>query len=318
MDNSENNAGITRVGVVGTGVIGASWAAYFLAHGLDVMATDPADGAEARLRADVARFWPTLERAGLPEGASQDRLSFTPDLAAALENVQLVQENGPERIDFKIELYRQMDAATAQDVILASSSSTLPVSRMQSACAHPERVVLAHPFNPPHVVPLVEIGGGNHTADWAIDKAFDFYAAIGRKPIRVRQEVFGHIANRLQAALWQEAYSLVERGIATVADVDTAIAWGPGMRWAMAGPFLNQHFSGGAGGIAHVLAHLGPPTEAIFRDLQDVHLSPELCAKIVAQTDEMIGDADAAEVERNRDALIVDLAKRKAGVKLVP
>jgi 3-hydroxyacyl-CoA dehydrogenase len=298
---------IRTVAIVGTGVIGASWAALFLSHGLDVVATDPAPGAEDRLRADVAAT-------GL---AARGRLTFVGDVAEAVADADFVQENGPERIEVKHSLFAVLDAATRPDVVLASSSSGLLPTEIATACpAHPERVLIGHPFNPPHLLPLVEVVPGERTGDDAVARAMDFYTALGRKPIRLRHELPGHVANRLQAALWREAYSLVDRGVATVADIDTAIANGPGLRWALLGPFAVQHLSGGPGGIAHVLEHLGPPTEAWWRDMGDPSLTPELAAKIVAGVEaefaaELDG-ADQAELVARRDAALRALLASKA------
>jgi 3-hydroxyacyl-CoA dehydrogenase len=169
-----------------------------------------------------------------------------------------------------------MDALLPAHVILASSSSGLQMSKVQAACVHPQRVVLGHPFNPPHIIPLVEVIGGEQTSPEAVQQAMDFYAAIGKKPIHPLKEVKGHIANRLQAALWREAFHLVEQGVATTADIDTAIAYGPGLRWALMGPFLNLHLSGGAGGIGHLLDHLGPPIESWWADLGQPAIRPRL------------------------------------------
>lgn len=302
--------GIDTVAVVGTGVIGASWAAHFLAHGLDVVATDPASGAEERLRADVAAHWPVLQPV---EGASPERLTFTADPAEAVADADFVQESGPEREDVKHALYAALDEAAQPDVVLASSSSGMLPSVIARGCPrHPERVVIGHPFNPPHLIPLVEVVPGEKTSEAAVERALAFYAAVGKKPIRLRQELPGHVANRLQAALWQEAYSLVDRGVATVADIDTAIAHGPGLRWAVLGPFLNQHLSGGPGGIAHVLQHLGPPTEAWWRDLGRVTLTPELTAKLVAGVDDELAGVDPAELVARRDAVLTALLAAKA------
>ena len=305
---------VQRVAVVGTGVIGISWAAHFLAHGLDVVATDPAPGAEERLRADVAAIWPTVQPVA---GASLERLSFTADAGAAAAGADFVQENGPEREDVKHRLFAVLDEAARPEVVLASSSSgLLPSVIGRGAPGHPERVLIGHPFNPPHLIPLVEVVPGEKTAEEAVKAAIAFYAAVGKKPIRLRQEVPGHIANRLQAALWQEAYSLVERGVATVADIDTAIANGPGLRWAVLGPFLNQHLSGGPGGIAHILEHLGPPTEKWWRDLGQVTLTPELVAKLVAGVDEELAGVDPAELAARRDVVLNALLAAKAQTEL--
>ena len=299
-----------NIGVVGTGVSGASWAAHFLAHGHDVVATDPAPGAEDRLRADVAAHWPVLQPV---EGASPERLTFTADPAAAVADADFVQENGPEREDIKHALYAVLDEAARPDVVLASSSSGMLPSVIARGCPrHPERVVIGHPFNPPHLIPLVEVVPGEKTSEATVERALAFYAAVGKKPIRLHQEVPGHVANRLQAALWQEAYSLVERGVATVADIDAAIANGPGLRWAVLGPFLNQHLSGGPGGIAHILEHLGPPTEEWWRDLGRVTLSPELNAKLVSGVDDELAGIDPAELVARRDAVLTTLLAAKA------
>jgi len=302
--------GIGTVAVVGTGVIGASWAAHFLAHGMDVTATDPAPGAEERLRADVAAHWPVLQPV---EGASPERLTFTSDPAAAVADADFVQENGPEREDVKNALYAALDEAARPDVVLASSSSgMLPTVIARGAARHPERVLVGHPFNPPHLIPLVEVVPGERTSQEAVEAATAFYAAVGKRPIRLRQELPGHVANRLQAALWQEAYSLVERGVATVADIDAAIANGPGLRWAVLGPFLNQHLSGGPGGIAHILEHLGPPTQEWWRDLGRVTLSPELNAKLVSGVDDELAGTDPGELVARRDAVLTTLLAAKA------
>ncbi|MFD8594313.1 3-hydroxyacyl-CoA dehydrogenase NAD-binding domain-containing protein [Kitasatospora sp. NPDC059646] len=287
-----------KVAVVGAGVIGASWTTLFLTHGHEVVATDPAPGAERRLRAAVT--------------ADQGRLSFTPDLAEAVADAGFVQENGPERPELKDEVFAVLDAAAPAGTVLASSSSGLLPSRIQQACAaHPERVLVGHPFNPPHLVPLVEVVPGARTSEAAVERAVDFYRGLGRRPIRLRRELPGHVANRLQAALWREAYSLVEQGAASVADIDTAIAHGPGLRWALLGPFLNQHLSGGPGGIAHVLEHLGPPMEEWWADLGAPRLTPELARAIAdGVRDELAGTAEA-DLVAERDALLTLLLDAK-------
>ncbi len=306
---------VKRVAVVGTGVIGASWAAYFLAQGLDVEATDPSPGAEQRLRETVARLWPSMERIGLRPGASQDRLRFHADLPDALKDVDFVQENGPENLEFKIDLFGRMDAALPADVVLASSSSGLLISKVQSACRHPQRVVLGHPFNPPHLIPLVEVIGGEHTSPEMLKAAMDFYTAIGKSSVNPRKEVKGHIANRLQAALWREAFHLVDQGVATVRDIDVAISQGPGLRWALLGPFMNLHLSGGQGGIEHLLDHLGGPIEDWWKDLGAPSMTPELKRKVAEQMREVLATADEARFVPERDRLLLDViaAKKESG-----
>lgn len=303
-----------RIAVVGTGVIGASWAAYFLAKGFDVAATDPADGAEKRLRTLVDGFWPALEHIGLAAGASRSRLRFDPDIARAVEGCAFIQENGPERVNVKRDLLARISAVAPSDSLIATSSSGILISDIQDAAAYPERVLLGHPFNPPHLIPLVEVVGGRMTSEDAIKKALTFYGSIGKKPIHIRREVKGHVANRLQAALWREAFYLVEQGIASVEDVDTAIAHGPGLRWALLGPFLNLHLSGGAGGIAHVLEHLGPPLESWWRELGNVTLNEELNDTITLGVTDELGAADLAHLTSQRDDMLLALLRLKAGM----
>jgi len=312
-DPSTRGKTVKRVAVVATGVIGASWAAHFLAHGLNVVATDPAPDAEERLHADVDAIWPTLERLGLAGFASRGRgrLRFERDLETAVEGADFVQENGPEREDFKIDLFKRLDAALPPEVILSSSSSGLSTTRIQSECVHPERVVVAHPFNPPHLIPLVEVVGGRHTSEDTVLAAIAFYAGIGKHPIRVRHEIKGHIANRLQAALWREAFHLVELGVASVEDVDTAIAEGPGLRWSVMGPFLNLHLSGGDGGIEHLLEHLGGPISTWWKDLGCPELSPALSAKVGRGVIDSMRGRSRRAAESARDELLVELIKNK-------
>ena len=301
-----------KIAVVGTGVIGASWAAYFLARGFDVAATDTANGAERRLRAMVDEFWPALERMGLAEGASRSRLSFHPDIMRAVEGCAFIQENGPERVDVKRDLLARISTAAPSDGLIATSSSGILISDIQDAATNPERVVLGHPFNPPHLIPLVEVVGGRLTSEDTINKALTFYGSIGKRPIHIRREVKGHVANRLQAALWREAFYLVEQGIASVEDVDTAISQGPGLRWALLGPFLNLHLSGGAGGIEHVLEHLGPPLESWWGDLGDITLNEELNEAVARGVIEELRGADLAHLTSRRDDMLLALLQLKA------
>src|ERR1700752_2790693 len=218
-----NTKPIRRIAIIGTGVIGASWTSLFLAKGLQVVATDVAPNAEAALKKFVETAWPALKRLGLSAEASQSNLKFTADLAQAVAGVDLVQENGPERIDFKQKLYGQLDELLSPEVIIASSSSGLTMSEIQKgAAAHPERCVIAHPFNPPHLIPLVEIVGGAKTSEETIRRATEFYKSIGKRPVRVNKEMPGHVANRLQSAVQREVYYLVAEGIISAADVDTA------------------------------------------------------------------------------------------------
>jgi len=304
---------VTRAAVIGTGVIGAGWAALFLARGLDVTAWDPAVAAEERLRGDVAAMWPVLTRLGLAEGASQDRLTFATSVADAVAEADVAQESGPEVLEPKQALIAEIDAAAPAHAVIASSSSGQLPSDLQRTCGHhPERVLVGHPFSPAHLVPLVEVVPGRRTDPDVADRALAFYRALGKRPILVRQELPGHVTNRLQVALWREAYALVQRGAATVADIDAAIANGPGLRWALLGPLVNQHLGGGAGGMAHVLEHLGPPAEAWMNDLSPTpHLTPGLVRRLVDGVDEELAGVDQAALVAARDELLVELLERK-------
>lgn len=307
-----------RIAVVGTGVIGASWAACFLAQGYDVAATDPAPQAETALRKRVEGCWPVLERMGLAHDASPARLIFHESLESAVEGAGFIQESGPERLNIKRETLQRIGAAAPSDTLIATSSSGIRISDIQDAAAHPERVLLGHPFNPPHLIPLVEVVGGRLTSPAAIEQAMQFYTSIGKKPIHIRSEVKGHVANRLQAALWREAFHLVDQGVASVSDIDTAIAHGPGLRWALLGPFMNLHLSGGEGGLRHALEHLGPPIESWWDDLREVHLSPELNAKLVEGMDEQLAERSLSETVAQRDDVLLELLRLKAASKLLP
>ena len=309
---------IRKIGVVGTGVIGASWAAYYLAHGFDVAATDPAPQAEEKLRNLVATFWEALGKIGLAEGASLDRLTFSADLATALRDVDFVQENGPERVDIKRQLFADIAKTVGEDVIIATSSSGILISDIQDAAVNPGRIVLGHPFNPPHLIPLVEVVGGKLTTPEAIERTIAFYASVGKKPIHIRQEIKGHIANRLQAALWREAFYLVSKGVASVADIDTAIAHGPGLRWALLGPFMNLHLSGGADGIGHVIDHLGPPIESWWRDLGDLSFTPEVRTQAVDGIDEELTGRSLDELTNARDDILIQLLSLKSASEPLP
>src|SRR5258705_6442905 len=299
---------INTVAIIGTGVVGASWAALFLAKGLKVVATDVAPDADASLRHFVEAAWPALKRLGLAPGASQSNLKFTADLPTAVRNANFVQENGPERIDFKKKLYGQLDELLLPDVIIASSSSGLTMSEIQSGCpSHPERCVIGHPFNPPHLVPLVEIVGGAKTSEETIQRAWEFYAAMGKKPIRLNKEVPGHVANRLQSALSREVYHLVSEGVVSAEDVDTALSWGPGLRWGIMGSLLLNHLGGGQGGIEHFFQQFAGPMTAWWKVLGEPVLTPEVQKKLIDSVRTEVGSRSIDELAAERDELLLAL-----------
>ena len=304
---------IRRIAIVGTGVIGASWAAEYLAHGFDVVATDPAPNAEANLRKYVDDAWPALTEMGLSPKASRERLSFTLDMKAAVSQVDLVQENGPERPEFKIKLFADIDASTPVDSIIASSSSGITMSVTQSACKHPERCVIGHPFNPPHMIPLVEVVGGEKTSPETVQRAIEFYASIGKKPIHLRKEVVGHVANRLQAALYREVVNLIHLGVLNVADADTAVSWGPGLRWGVMGPNMLFHLGGGAGGIKHFMDHLSGPLATWWKDLGSFMEWPDGSKQTII--DGVLQEADGRTLDQlaeTRDEVLLGLRQLRA------
>ncbi|RLV48232.1 3-hydroxyacyl-CoA dehydrogenase [Nocardioides mangrovicus] len=276
---------ISTVAVIGTGAIGTSWVQLALEHGFVVHASDPAPRE-------------------MPDGTV-----FFDDPGEAVAEADLVIECGPERVDLKRELFAQLDAAARPDVVLASSSSGIGPSQFQDACAHPERVLVAHPFNPPHLIPLVEVVGGRLTSEAAIETTMSAMRDLGRRPVRVNMELPGHVVNRLQAALWREAYDLVGRGAISVADLDAAVAYGPGLRWALLGPIATQALSGGEGGLAHVLEHLGPPTYGWWETLRTPEVTPELERALVEGVEAELAGQD--DVRERRDAALAALAALK-------
>lgn len=304
---------IRRVTIIGTGVIGASWAALYLAKGLEVAATDIAPNAEAGLKRFVDAAWPALERLGLAPGASRSKLSFTPKIEAAVSGTDLLQENGPERLDFKQKLYGQLDDLLPAEVIIASSSSGLTMSEIQLGCrSHPERCVIGHPFNPPHLVPLVEIVGGAKTSQETIERVAEFYQAIGRRTVWVRKEMPGHVANRLQAALAREVYYLVADGVVSAADVDTALCWGPGLRWGLMGNMLLNHLGGGEGGIEHFFEQFTRPMAAWWKSLGNPVLTPEVQKKLIDSVHTEVGSRSIDSLAAERDDMLLGLLELRA------
>ncbi len=288
---------VTRVTCVGAGTIGSGWAAWFLAQGMDVTMTDPSPEADALARANIDQSWPVLETLGLKEGASRDRLTFDGDLASAVTDAEFIQESAPDREQLKIDLFAEIDAASPADTVIASSSSAFLPSRIQSKCRHPERVVIGHPFVPSYLVPLVEVVGGDKTSAEVMDWAYDFYMAADKVAMKLKKEIESYVANRIQHVVFQEAASLVNQGICDYEDIDTAVAYGPGMRWAFAGPVMCYNLGGGKGGIRHMIDHFGWTGEE--KDKQ----------ALIAAVDRMVGSASVEELERWRDANLLTMLK---------
>src|SRR5580704_17094866 len=304
---------IQSIAIIGTGVIGASWTALYLAKGLNVAATDVAPNAETALRRFVESAWPALKRLGLAPGASRLNLKFTTALAEAVKGADLVQENGPERIDFKKELYGQLDKLLPASTLIASSSSGLTMSEIQKACAnHPERCFIGHPFNPPHLIPLVELVGGAQTSAETLDRAAAFYDGLGKRTVRLKKEVPGHVANRLAAALVREVMYLVDDDVISVADVDAAVSYGPGLRWGVMGPMMLYHLGGGAGGIDHWFDQFTGPITAWWGVLGNPQITPDLRAKVTAGVMDEVAGRSLESLEQQRDRELMGLLKVRA------
>jgi carnitine 3-dehydrogenase len=304
------------VGVVGAGVIGAGWAARCLAHGLEVTAWDPAPGAETAMRASVLNAWPALTRVGLAANADPARLAFVPTLAEAVRQADFVQESAPENIELKRKLHKEIDAACRPDAVIASSSSGLLPSEIQADCRWPGRVLIGHPFNPVYLLPLVEVLGGDKTAKDALDRAAVFYRTIGMRPLMVRREVAGYIADRLQEALWREALHLVNDGVATTGEIDDAIRFGPGLRWSFMGTMLIYHLAGGEAGMRHFMEHFGPALELPWTSLKAPRLTPELIGRVVEGTAAQARGRSIRDLERYRDDCLVSVMEAVRQVKV--
>ncbi|MBS4192416.1 L-carnitine dehydrogenase [Bacillus sp. FJAT-49705] len=298
---------IKQVTVVGTGVIGNGWIARFLSQGYDVFATDPDPTAEARMRSSVDRAWPALEKLGLAAGASRDRLRFDPDLAKAVASADLIQENAPEREELKRSLLAQIDQHAKPEAIIASSTSGLMPSILQADCTHPERIIIAHPFNPVYLIPLVELVGGEKTSPEVVAAAEQFYQSIQMKPLVISAEIEGHVADRLMEAIWREALHLVNDGIATTEEVDAAIIYGPGLRWALMGPFLTLHLAGGEQGMRHMLEQFGPALKLPWTKLKAPELTEKLSNQVIDGCEQQTAGHSIAGLEERRDSFLIEL-----------
>ena len=304
--NLPEPSSVHRVGVIGAGTIGASWAAYFLARGMEVQAWDPAPDAEAALRAFVAEAWPTLDGLDVvADGAGPDRLTFHAGPAAAVDGVEFVQESAPEKLEVKRTLYAEIDTVLPGDVVMASSTSGLIMSKLQSGFTNAARFVVGHPFNPPHLIPLVEVVGGADTAASVVDWSIDFYNAHGKKAIRLNHEAPGHLVNRLQVALWREAMDAVLTGLASVEDVDAAIKYGPGLRLSVMGPFELCHLAGGPKGYSNFLDHFGDALQHWMDNMRRVELTPEVRDKLKMLVAEALGEREFASIAKERDTLLL-------------
>ena len=299
---------IQCVGIVATGYVGAGWTAFFLSRGLRVRVFARRPEAEGELRQAIETMWPDLET-GLHPNADRSAWSFTTDLESAVQGCDFVQENAAENAELKAELYQRIDAATPADVLIASSTSSLPITEIQRACRFPERCVLGHPFTPTHLMRLVEVVGGRSTDAAAVDAAMDSYRHWGKRPVRLNREIFGHIGNRLASALWREAVNLVAEGVASVKDVDTAVVEGLGRKWAIAGPFQSYHLSGGKGGFERFITSYGPGIQKRWDDLGQPRLDGELRSRLAELVQTAMRDQPVEELEQKRAALLARLSQ---------
>src|SRR3954471_22906426 len=297
--------------VIGGGVIGASWTALFLARGLRVTVSDPRPDIEPVVRAGLRAVAPTLDElgvdvAGLVEDAGA--LVFEPDVAAAVADADVVQENAPERLDLKQRVWAAVEAAAPGDALFASASSALPATAIAERMRRPERLIIGHPFNPPHLVPLVEVVPGARTDPAVVERAVAFYRAMGKRPQVVKKEVPGFVANRLQGALFREAVHLVREGVVTEQELDDIVTSSIGMRWAIAGPFETFHLGGGPGGLPAFLEHLGQSLEDVtWPSLGTPSLDESTVAMLSEQAQHFGGTVD--QLAARRDEAIVRLLR---------
>jgi carnitine 3-dehydrogenase len=313
-------AAIKTVGIAGTGLIGAGWAARLLIRGYNVIAYDVHPDAEARLKAAIKVAWPSMEKL-LGKPKKKGKLTFTIDLKEMASKADFIHEAAPEREDLKIKLFRDIDAHARPDVIIASSSSGFLPSRLQSECRHPERVIVGHPFNPVYLLPLVETVPGEKTSKQAMDRAGDYFEAIGMQVLRLKKEIEGYICDRLQEALWREALHVLDKDVGTTGDIDDSIVYSAGMRWAFMGSFLTYHVAGGPGGMRHFISQFDPELELPWTDLKFPKWNDALEKRLIEGCEAQARGQTVAQIEKKRNAILVDMMKlfrkHKIGAGLV-
>ncbi len=301
---------VKSIGIVGTGTIGASWAAYFLAQGFKVKAWDPANTWKVKLENFIESAWTDLEKLGVPEIATPSNFTFCDELGSVTEGVDFIQENAPEQLGVKQKLFRELDKTAPTSVIISSSTSGLIMSEMQENIENAERFVVGHPFNPPHLIPLVEVVGGELTAAEVVEWTIDFYNLIGKHAIKINKEVPGHLANRLQAALWREAVLAVQNGLASVEDVNAAVAQGPGLRWALMGPHMIMNLAGGKGGLEQMLSHFVPGIQGWWQTMMETpNMDQKLQKVLVDGINKEAGNKTIDDLEKERDTRLIKLLR---------
>jgi len=297
---------VTRVGILGTGVIGGAWALHFLRMGMDVVAYDPGPNAREKLQAMIDHTWPTMEKLGLRHGASRDRLRFADSLEEMVTSVEVIQESTPENLDNKRALFAELDQLTPKDVVIISSTSGFAMSEMAVELQlSAERFVVGHPFNPPYLIPFCEVCGGERTSQDVVDWTAEFYEAVEKKVAKMEKELPGFIGNRLQEALWREALHMVANNECSVEDIDKAIAYGPGLRWAIMGHCLTYHLGGGQGGMAHLLDHFEDSLEEPWTRLKAPKLTQQLKDDMVAGCLTQANGASINDLIEERDDCLI-------------
>lgn len=305
----------SHTAVLGAGVIGASWTALFLASGRQVSIYDPNPNIAKSVHEYVQNAWPVLTQLGLTEQGNPDNVSFYSSAEEAVEGAAFIQENVPERIEVKHALYREIESVLDANAVIASSASGLTLSEMQAGFDDPSKLVLGHPFNPPHLIPLVEVMGNDKTATGKVEKAEAFYKAVGKVTIRVNKEVPGHVANRLQAAVWREAIHMVASGVASVEDVDTAMWAGPGLRWAVMGPHMLFHLGAGEGGLEEFCERYTDSFNRWWDDLGELHLTEDIAKQLVQGVEQESGNVPAAVLSKKRDEMLAAILAATSGLR---
>jgi 3-hydroxyacyl-CoA dehydrogenase len=303
---------INHVAVVGCGLIGAGWASWFISRGLSVTCSDPAPGIWPRLRHRVSINLAELGHGGAVREHMLARLDFEPELEVAVAPAEWIQECAPEDLELKRQTLAAIDRACGSQVVIASSTSSLKIGDLQRGLSHPERLVAGHPFLPVTLIPLVEVAGGGRTSDESMDRAMEFYESVGKRPIRLRRELTGHVANRLQAALMREAFFLLQTGVASARDIDRALTEGPGLRWVATGPFVSHHLAGGEGGARQAFENLGGAMRAMWADLGNPTLTPELQLQVIAGTAECLAEKTPSQWAEERWRLVRAVQRERA------
>jgi carnitine 3-dehydrogenase len=300
---------VATIGILGAGVIGGGWAIHFLRRGLDVVVWDPGKDARPKLERMLERAWPIMVELGLAPGADPSRLRWASSQHALAQSVEVIQENAPENLALKQALYHELGRIVPPDVPILSSTSGFPMTDIQADCATPARTVVGHPFNPPYLIPFLEVVGGQRTDAAAVDWAVAFYTLHDKKPVKMTKELPGFLGNRLQDAIWREALHMVAADEASVEDIDTSIAYGPGLRWAIMGPCLTYHLGGGEGGMAHLLDHFGPALKEPWTRLAAPDLTPELRRRMVDGCERQAAGRSVADLARERDICLLRIIK---------